>query len=81
MAWHFGEGCEYCRNCKLSCHNCEKNPQPQTVEGMQAWDIIKTVYKPHFDKFQLLEAFELAKIDGLDLELAMGYFQAVLKVT
>ncbi|MCP4355794.1 MAG: hypothetical protein GY793_09245 [Proteobacteria bacterium] len=46
---------------------------------MQAWEIIKTIYKPHLDKFPLLEAIELAKIDDLDLEVAREYFVAVSK--
>ena len=79
MAWNFGVGPEYCRNCKLNCHTCEKNKQPQTVEGQQAWEIIKSLYYQTGDNFPLLEALELARLSDLELPLAKEYFLAASK--
>jgi len=79
VVWNFGVGPEYCKNCKLPCHSCEKNQLPKTLEGMQAWEIIKSLYYQTGDNFPMLEAIELARIDGLDLKLAKEYFLAASK--
>jgi len=44
---------------------------------MLAWEIIQQVYYPQIEKFPLIEALELAKIKGMDLELAVEYFMVV----
>lgn len=77
MAWHFGEGVKYCKNCQRKCQSCPYDNQPQTLDGMLAWEIIQQVYHPQMEKFPLIEALELAKIKGMDLELAVEYFYII----
>lgn len=43
---------------------------------MQAWEIIKTVYRPHLEKFPLIEALEFARLENLDLQIVKEYFIA-----
>lgn len=68
--WHFGKGRDYCKGCSetnklCSIEKCKYiETAPQTVEGWQAWEVLKRLSEP-----DLSLALNIAKNLGFDLEI------------
>lgn len=68
--WHFGKGRDYCKGCSEKYKLCpiEKckyiETAPQTIEGWQAWEVLKRLSEP-----DLSQALNLAKNLGFDMEI------------